>query len=366
MKNAKIKDVAQLAGVSTATVSHVINNTRFVGEETRQKVLVAIARTNYQPNIYARNLSARNGGGPEVSPARHAKNGGARHIFGLLIPDLGQTEIFEPICQGMAQASRADGHALLWGDSAQHAGPQAEQVKRLCEHYIAQGVAGVFFAPFELTDAKDDMNNWVMDTLARAGIPVVLLDRDLMAYPRRSKFDLVGIDNRRAGYLNAEHLISHGCRRPAFFAYPNSAPTVAARVAGFCDALQAYGLGAGRNRVALSEPENQAAVQSFLREFQPDGIVCANDITAARLMQTLGKAGVKTPQDVRVMGVDDVKYAGLLASPLSTVRQPCLALGEVALVTMLERIHYPALPAREILLDVSLVLRTSCGCNSGE
>jgi len=156
----------------------------------------------------------------------------ATHVFGLLIPGLGETEIFEPICQGMARAGRAGAHALLWGDTTQTSGDKEKQTKELCEYYISRAVSGIFFAPLELTTAKDEVNSWIIESLEKARIPVILLDRCLLPYPRRSKFDLIGIDNRRAGFVVTEHLLRHGCRRPAFVAAPYSAPTVDARIAG--------------------------------------------------------------------------------------------------------------------------------------
>lgn len=349
-----------MAGVSTATVSHVINNTRFVGEETRQKVLSAIDLTGYQPNIHARNLGARNNS--TVVTHNHNPVATDPYLFGLLIPGLGQTEIFEPICQGMARAGRAGGHALLWGDAEQHTGNKEEQVKRLCEYYISRKVSGIFFAPFELTKGKDDINQWVIEKLEEAGIPIVLLDRDIYPYPRRSKFDLVGIDNRRVGYVTTAHLIEHGCKRLAFLAVPNSAPTVSARSTGFCDALRDFGLAGDKDSVVLISPDDHKAVQRLLQDLQPDGLVCGNDITAAHLMRTLQALNARIPQELKIVGVDDVKYAGLLAVPLTTIHQPCLELGEVAVSAMLERILSPALPSREILLDFALVIRNSCGC----
>ena len=435
MRGVKIKDVANLAGVSTATVSHVTNNTRFVGAETRQKVLDAIDRTGYQPNIYAQHLAAGNNGKldslsgfldappkpqtrqvfldlskaiargeyqegealpdeaalmkrfalsrPAVKSAlkelreqgliqqrkglgwfvRRAHNVGT-HLFGLLIPGLGQTEIFEPICQGMARAGRAGGHALLWGDTTHTSENSAQQAKELCQYYISRDVSGIFFAPLELSEDKDDINNWIIEALENARIPVVLLDRDLAAYPRKSRFDLVGIDNRRAGFIVTEHLLSHGCQRLVFFAVPNSAPTVAARHAGFRDALAANGLAHGPQCLRVGYPEDLDGLRQMLTETQPDGLVCANDITAALALRTLDKLSVKVPQELRIVGFDDVKYAGLLTVPLTTIRQPCPEIGEVAISLMLDRIAHPNLPARDILLDFNLVTRDSCGCPS--
>lgn len=284
-----------------------------------------------------------------------------RLVFGLLIPGLGDTEIFEPICQGMARAGRAGGHALLWGDTTQTSGDKEQQAKELCEYYISRSVSGIFFAPLELTTAKDVVNQWIIDALEKSRIPVVLLDRCLYTYPQRSRYDLVGIDNRRAGFIVTEHLLRHGCRRLTFVAAPYSAPTVDARMAGFRDAHEHAGVPTGADRILIGDIEDLGTVRSVMTEVNPDGFVCANDITAARLMRTLGQLDVHVPHQVRIVGIDDVKYAALLGVPLTTLHQPCPELGETAVSAMLERIARPNMPTRDILLDCKLVIRRSCG-----
>ena len=283
------------------------------------------------------------------------------HVFGLLIPGLGETEIFEPICQGMARAGRAGRHALLWGDATHGAEPKEQQAKQLCEYYVSMDVSGVFFAPVELSPNMDEVNHWIIDEFERSGIPLVLLDRDLHPYPRRSHFDLVGIDNRRAGYTVTEHLIQAGCRQIAFLARPRSAATVDARIAGYREALYSNDLPVDRKYIHRGDPADLDWIRELMETLRPDAIVCANDHTAGQLMHTLDAMDVRVPDDVRISGIDDVKYASLLRVPLTTLRQPCHDIGAAAISVMLERIAHPNLPARDILLDCKLVVRGSCG-----
>src|SRR5437588_11935591 len=160
------------------------------------------------------------------------------HVFGLLIPELGQTEIFEDICQGMMEAQEAAHCSLLWGNAAAPQEHEKEQVaEKLCESYISRKVSGVFFAPVEFSTNRYQSNHQIVAALDRARIPVVLLDRCLEPYPQRSKYDLVGIDNRRTGYLATEHLIKVGAKRIALLARPNSATTVDARIAVYRKAI---------------------------------------------------------------------------------------------------------------------------------
>ena len=159
------------------------------------------------------------------------------YTFGLLIPELGRTEIFEPICRGMAEAQHGSQHVLLWGSSFGDEANMEQQASQACRQLVTKKVSGVFFAPLELTPQKDAINRAIAEALDRAGIPVVLLDRDLVSYPERSRYDLVGIDNRRAGYAITKHLIRSGCKRPVFVGRPGSAPTVDARAAGYQEAI---------------------------------------------------------------------------------------------------------------------------------
>src|SRR6266446_1975181 len=123
----------------------------------------------------------------------------SRQSFGLLIPDLGETDIFEPICQGMMASPLAREHALVWGSFTDAGGSKEERAWDLCRQYIDRRVSGVFFAPLELTPAKDEVNQRIARALDDARIPIILLDRTVVPYPQRGHHDLVGIDNRRAG-----------------------------------------------------------------------------------------------------------------------------------------------------------------------
>ena len=280
------------------------------------------------------------------------------YLFGLLIPELGRTEIFEPICSGMADAQHGSHHALLWGSSLADSANIEEQASQACRQLVAQKVSGVFFAPLELTPEKDLINRRIAEIFDRAAIPLTLLDRDLVPYPERSQYDLVGIDNRRAGYTITSHLLRRGCRRLAFVGRPRSAPTVDARIWGYREALAG---GEAEPHVFRIDPEDRTEVKRVLDDARPDGFVCANDFTAAQLLKTLDALGISVPDDVRMAGFDDVKYASLLSVPLTTIHQPCADIGGVAIGAMLERLRSPKMPPRDILLNFHLVVRDSCG-----
>jgi GntR family transcriptional regulator of arabinose operon len=302
-------------------------------------------------------LSRRAGSGTHVLPPAISSG----HVFGLLIPDLGRTEIFEPICHGMMQSPLSKPHSLLWGHSMGEASQQEKEAEHLCHRYVAQKVSGVFFAPLEYTPEKDAVNKRIVSALDRAGIQVVLLDRCYAPYSLRSKYDLVGIDNRRAGFLITQHLLLHGVKRVAFIAKPLSASTVMARIAGYREALFAYGISLEQNLVCRGDPDDPDFIQKVLKDCRPDAIVCANDFTAARVMAGLVSYGVRVPEEMRIVGIDDVKYSSLLPVPLTTQHQNCADIGAMAMVTMLQRVEKPDLPTRDILLQTHTVIRRSCG-----
>jgi DNA-binding LacI/PurR family transcriptional regulator len=236
--------------------------------------------------------------------------------------------------------------------------------ERLCQQYIDQKVSGVFFAPLEFSQRRDQINRRILKALNGARIPVVLLDRCELQYPERSEYDLVGLDNRRAGYVMTDHLLRQGAKRIAFLAREGSAETVDDRIAGYRDALFVCDHKLSSYLVVRGDGSDVQAIKATLKESNIDAFLCANDHTAAQLMQSLLGLGVRIPDDVRIAGVDDVKYAGLLPVPLTTFRQPCLDIGAAAVAAMKERIGNPQLAGRSILLSGQLVVRKSCGASA--
>lgn len=302
-------------------------------------------------------IRRRVGSGTFVS--EHVNSDG--HTFGLLIPELGQTEIFEAICKGMMETQQAIGNSLLWGNANSANNNKHEVAQQLCQHFISQRVSGVFFAPVEFAPVRDRVNHQIVAALDKAGIPVVLLDRCIEPYPNRSNYDLVGIDNRRTAYMAVEHLIKSGALRIAFFCRPNSAPTVDARVAGYREALGGVHSQQKESFVYSGDPSDADFVKGLLKRDRVDAFLCANDNTAGHLMHTLISLDQRIPEDIRIVGIDDVKFARLLPVPLTTLHQPCREIGRVALSVMLDRLGSRDMPPRDVLLGCNLIVRKSCG-----
>lgn len=288
------------------------------------------------------------------------------HQLALLIPRAGLTEIFEVICGELAGLAKAYDCSLIWGSggithvNAQH-DISVKEVEHICEEFIERSVSGVFFAPFELKAGAEDTSQRIAQRLRQAGVAVVLLDRDFHSYPLRSDFDLVGIDNYAAGFLLAQHLLKLGQTRLAYLAHRFSAPTIAARIAGAKGALEAAGITVPKDFAHYGNPEDISFVRNLVAGRTLDGIICGNDFTAAQLLNSLAKIKVRVPEDLRVVGCDDLRYAQIMREPLTTVSQPCRDIAITAMKAMLERIADPTTPARSLLLNPKLSIRNSCG-----
>jgi LacI family transcriptional regulator len=284
--------------------------------------------------------------------------------LGLIVPGLGRIEIFDVICGELASLARVHDFGMHWGGSTRpmaDADMSIDEAEALCGQFIEKGVNGVFFAPFEHTPDNGAANRRITERLSHAGVPVLLLDRDITTFPQRSGFDLVGIDNFAGGYLLAEHLIKLGAKRLAFVTRPLSATTVEARKAGVCSAMMAHDLPMPRDFLRTGDPTDRKFLRQLMAGRQLDAVICTNDHTAAQLLQALTRFGLSTPRDLRVVGFDDVRFATLLTVPLTTIQQPCREIAVTAFHALRERIADPTLPPRSLLLTPRLVVRESCG-----
>ncbi len=309
-------------------------------------------------------IERRAGSGTYVRNTSPASGQHSSRTLGLLVPGLASTEIFQIICGEIASLARVQEYGLLWGGSTnprEDMDASLSHAEELCRQFIERKISGVFFAPAELEPGQEQANRRLAESLREAGIPVVLIDRDMLDFPGRSDFDLVGLDNMTSGYMVAEHLIKLGCKRFFFVARPLSAATVDARIAGVREALARHHLEPNPGWIRTGDPSDLKFVRALTAGNQADAFICANDFTAATLLRSLQSAGLRAPKDFRVVGFDDVKYATLVSPPLTTVHQPCRDIAVTAFRTMLERLTDPSLPARSIYLTPHLVVRESCG-----
>lgn len=276
----------------------------------------------------------------------------ASGTLGLLADGLGATEVVEPLSVEIARAARAVGWDVVMGAAVADRSPEP-----VAREWAGRGVKGVFFAPIEHHPVREAVNRGLAEALVKAGVAVVLLDRDTCEFPGRSAFDLVAIDDFFAGFELAEHLIGRGCSRIAFIARPDYPETTDLRVEGArAAAARAKNV---RLEFSVGDPESAAWLGALLKQGRYDGLIASNDATAAKALRTLQKLGRSVPRALKVAGFDDVSYARLLSPTLTTMRQPCAALGAAAVETMLGRLRQPHMPARRVLLRADLVVRES-------
>src|SRR5580698_1234208 len=233
-------------------------------------------------------IERRAGSGTFVSSNQQRLN--STRVLGLLVPGLSSTEIFHIICGEIASLARVHEYGLFWGGSTnprQDADASLKHAEEVCKQFIERKISGVFFAPAELQAQQEAANIRIAESLRESGIPVVLIDRDFTNFPKRSDFDLVGIDNFSGGYTIAEHLIKMGCQRILFVCRPLSASTVNARIAGVREALTQNHLEIAPNWVKEGDPTDTKFIRSLVAGRLADAIICANDETAAMLIRTM-------------------------------------------------------------------------------
>jgi len=302
---------------------------------------------------YVRSETARSQGQSAIVPQ-----------LGMIVPNLRHTEIFETICGELASLARVNDYGLWWGASTSPVSEMKMSVaeaEELCSRFVERGVVGVFFVPFEHQADREAANQRIIERLRQAGVPVVLIDRDMGAFPNRSAYDLVGVDNFAGGYQLAEHLIKLGAQRLGYVMRPLTASTVDARIAGARCAMLAYGIASPKQFVHAGDPTDLKFVRTFAQSHQLDAVLCTSDHIAAQLLQSLTRLGIRAPQDLRVVGFDDVRYASLLTIPLTTMEQPCRDIAITAFNALRERLKNPTLPPRTLMLAPRLVVRETCG-----
>lgn len=237
-------------------------------------------------------------------------------------------------------------------------------LQRSFESFRRQGVAGVLFY-YVNESGQESIRRNVEKILDDCELPVVLLDRDIAAFPQRSSHDVVGVNNERSSYVLTEHLIGLGCRKFCFLttSFDTHSPVVVERICGYQCALLRHRLDP-YHVTALPFGDEAATAQILETLVHRDGVealVCLNDEQAALCVRLLLAMGIRIPDDVRLVGFDDLPIGQSLPVPLTTIRQPIDAIAFEAVNAMAERIAAPQRAARDILLAEKLIVRASCG-----
>ena len=324
-----IKDVARLAGVSIGTVSNVVNRPQLVSDETRRRVQSAIDELGYVRDESARQLRA-----------------GSSRIMALLVLDLANP-FFVDLARGAEEAAHEAGLNVITCNSGQRVELESSYLSMLAE----QRVRGVLLSPVDTAGAR-------LHAFARSGIPRVFVDRTVPEVEGSS----VAVDDVAGGALAARHLAETGHREIAMVNGPPVLAQCRDRESGARSALE----GAD---VRLSVLESAALDVASGRDAgarllgmspRPTAVFCANDLLALGLLQAMVAAGVRVPEEMAIVGYDDIEFAGAAAVPLTSVRQPARKLGRTAAELLIaETSGERPVPHRRLVFQPELVVRDS-------
>ncbi|THA71072.1 LacI family transcriptional regulator [Streptomyces sp. A0958] len=326
-----IKDVARAAGVSVGTVSNVINRPAGVGAETRSRVLSAIEQLGYVRSESARHLRA-----------------GQSRVVGLVVLDMGNP-FFVDVARGAERTARDKGLGVMVCNSARSRSDEADYLSLFAE----QRVRGVLLAPA-------DAGGRNIETLRRSGIPFVLVDR-VGDDPETCS---VSVDDVLGGALAVRHLLEAGHESIAYVSGPKTLSQVRDRRTGALNALRE----AGHTPAALRELTTErldvaagrdAGARLLGLAHRPTAVFCANDLLALGVLQAMYSAGVRVPEDIAIVGYDDIAFAAAAAVPLTSVRQPAVAMGTLAAELLIEETEGAPHEHRGVILQPELVVRRS-------
>ncbi len=325
-----IKEVAQRAGVSPGTVSNVLNRPERVAAPTRARVEQAIRDLGFVRNGSASTLRA-----------------GQSRAVGLVVLDVGNP-FFVEVARGVEDVVSDRDHAVILCNSGESPEKESRNLRVLAE----QRVRGVLITP-----ADEDTSR--LQRLRDRGVAVVLVDHSAAG-------DLcsVAVDDVSGGDLAVTHLLERGARRLAYVTGPPGIRQCADRLTGAHRALAAAGRPATDLRDVIVPEMNahggRQAAAELLSGDLPDAVFCANDLLALGVLRTLLQAGVRVPEDVALIGYDDIEFSSAAAVPLSSIRQPTYQLGKIATELLLDECDDPGGHAhQQIMFQPELVVRES-------
>lgn len=284
---------------------------------------------------------------------------GASRNIGLIVPGVACTDFFQPIVSEINQLARKSDYTLLFAEvfSLDRA-ERIHQVRELAAEFIKKRVAGVIYEPLAEPNGKK-ANEHILSAFKRARIPVVLIDCDIVPFPQRSEYDVIGVNDVEAGAKIANHLLSVGAKKIHFLISKLCPTTFVNRLYG----AEAELIRAGKfekGNVLYAEADDVTALKRHVKKNgKPDAFVCSNDAIAAEFKQTLEKAGLSVPKNVLLTGFADMPIAALMTPPLTTIRQARDQMGGAAFHRLLERIANPNVLSNEILFPAPLVVRES-------
>ncbi len=334
-----IKEVAQQAGVSIATVSRVLNNKDRVKSSTRQKVKEMIHKLNFQPDLNARNMIKKES-----------------KTIGMVIPEL-SNEYWSHLVDVLQENFWDNGYMLIVGSTDRNLDKEQAFIKS----FIERRVDGIIFGS-SLTP-RADTDNETFKLIKQYGIPIVSLD------PKNREMSCVLGDHLQGATDGVEHLIRLGHRSIAFIGGPTAPDS---RELGFRNAFMLNNLIVDESLIRRSDSSStfqfgyQTTIQLINDGAEFTSIFCYNDATAFGVFKALEEKGMRVPEDVAIVGYDDVQMAGLFKPALTTVRQPIIEVGQALAKLLIDTIEMGStsiqkVPPKSISFKMQLIVRDSCG-----
>jgi DNA-binding LacI/PurR family transcriptional regulator len=332
-----IYEVARHAGVSVATVSRLLNGSGYVGTISRARIQAAVAELGYEPNMLARSLVTKRSG-----------------MLALLLTDI-ENPFSAQIARGVQDVAQAAGCVPIICNINDDARTEMETVRLLHRRRID----GIILTPSQ-GEWQQEVTQGLYD-LCERGLIMVCIGRHLV-HPRA---DEVSTDTTHGAMAAVAHLTSLGHRRIGFIGGHSGRGVARGRLTGFRAGLAAAGIAEDAALVRegdLDEESGRREARALLEQADPPtAIFCVNDRTALGALAALAELGLRVPEDISVVGFDDIPLAALVRPPLTTVRQPTHDLGRRAAEFLLARIAQPDSPRRKEVLPCALVARRSSG-----
>jgi len=326
-----MRDVAEAAGVSTATVSNVLHGLRFVGPEKQQRVLDAIARLSYSPNRVAASLRSRRS-----------------HMIGIVLPDM-TTSFFSAMFRRIEELASDSNYQILLAESQEDTVRERERIQAL----IARQADGLIFVP--CIDKSP-----VLEEIRQSGIPTVIFDR----VAADTNFDSIAVDNIAAGREGTAHLLAFGHRNIVFLASDPGLRNIAERTEGYRSVLQEAGFG-DLARVIVSGDkaiDGERAMRAVLAEpNRPSAVFTSTHILAMGALRAIWSAGLHIPQSISLLTFDESVWMTALRPFLSVIHQPVEEMAQAIWSTMTERLAGRTSPPVRLDLKCSLIERESTG-----
>ena len=336
---ANMKDIAKIARVSLGTVSHVINNSANVREPLKKRVLEAVQAVGYQPSQLARGL-------------RRDKT----NVIGMIIPDI-TNPFFPAVVRGAEDTAFSNGYRLILCNTDNDHSKELVHLKEL-RTYLP---AGLIVIPSNFSDLTAQAESY-----RRAGTGVVCVDR----LPRNWAGDSVTANNEEGALEATRHLIQMGHEKLAMIVGPLHLTNVKDRLIGFKKAARKANIHVSREYIQETTFDKQGGYIKALLLLRliprPTAIFAGNDMIALGVLRAIREAGLRCPEDVSVMGFDDLDLAEVTDPALSSVSQSGYQLGTTAAHILIERLHGDKSPAKHIILRTSLSLRDSVASPSQE